>query len=322
MVLRKWVPLLARAAFATVALIMMAGIFRSFGKYLELATHFRVQYLLVAALSLPVLIYFRSWTWAALCGAYVIVNLALLIPFYVRPAPTARDGHTAPLKLLLFNVNFLNTRYEEVARFIEAENADVVVAQEVTAGWLAGLERVRATHPHAVAQPFDGDGSGIALFSRLPIIESKIVYVGSPDRPAIFARLNVGGAVVSLFTIHPRAPLRPGHFEARNEQLLASAAFVRALPEPKIFVGDLNTTPWSPYFRRMETEMGLTNARRGFGLLPTWPVGNRVSLLMLPIDHCFVSRDIQVTGVATGPACGSDHLPLIINLAVPIGDGN
>lgn len=299
-------------------LLTAAGLLGSFGKYLELASHFRVQYLLAALACLAVFVYSRARLRAAAAGLYVLAFALLLLPFYVKTAPTnGRAGAQArTFKLLLFNVNFGNTRHAEVVRYVEAERPDLVVLQEVNADWLRGVEGLSKTYPHAVAQPYEGDGSGIALLSRAAFDEARVVYVGSEDRPGVYARFKAGGAAVSLLTIHPRAPLRPGHFEARNRQLLAGAEFVGALEGPKVLVGDFNTTPWSPYFKRMTAVAGLADAREGFGLLPTWPSWPRVAPLMLPVDHCLVSREIEVLGVETGPALGSDHLPLVVRLAV------
>jgi endonuclease/exonuclease/phosphatase (EEP) superfamily protein YafD len=39
--------------------------------------------------------------------------------------------------------------------------------------------------------------------------------------------------------------------------------------------------------------------------------------LMIPIDHCLVSPQIRVTGMRTGRAIGSDHLPIIVDMMVP-----
>ena len=74
-------------------------------------------------------------------------------------------------------------------------------------------------------------------------------------------------------------------------------------------------TLWSPYYTRFEQETGMVNARKGFGLFPTWPTWMQMSLLMIPIDHCLVSSDLRVTNFRTGRNVGSDHLPVIVDIA-------
>jgi endonuclease/exonuclease/phosphatase (EEP) superfamily protein YafD len=92
---------------------------------------------------------------------------------------------------------------------------------------------------------------------------------------------------------------------------------VQALPTPKILVGDLNTSLWSPYYAHLIRQTGLDNARRGFGLLPTWPAYMPWPFLMIPIDHCLVSPDIGVIKMRTGRNIGSDHLPIVVDMVVP-----
>ncbi|MBC7929489.1 MAG: endonuclease/exonuclease/phosphatase family protein [Rubrivivax sp.] len=318
-VLTRIILTFAQTAFAGVLLLTAAGMFGLHGKYLELASHFRLQYLLAAAVCLPLFIALKSWPWAALDTAYVLAVTALLLPSYLsRQTEESQQASTHSLRLLLSNVNYENTRYAELASLIESESPDVIVLQEVTTGWLDALKPSAARYPFTRWRAEETDGSGIALLSRIPFEESDVAFVGRGDRPGIVARLRVGGAPLSLFAIHPHAPLRPKHFGYRNEQLLAAAEQARSLPAPKIFVGDLNTTPWSPYFGRVLAESGMVDARKGFGLLPTWPVWNRTPLLMLPLDHCFVSPDIRIENIRTGPNIGSDHLPVIIDLALPV----
>ena len=82
-----------------------------------------------------------------------------------------------------------------------------------------------------------------------------------------------------------------------------------------ILIGDLNTTMWSPWFGRLCAKSGLSSVRRGFGVLPSWPAP-LPAFLRIPIDHCLVSDDLVVTGCRLGSPAGSDHLPLIVDLAV------
>jgi endonuclease/exonuclease/phosphatase family metal-dependent hydrolase len=71
---------------------------------------------------------------------------------------------------------------------------------------------------------------------------------------------------------------------------------------------------WSPYYSQLMRDSGLMNARKGFGVLPTWP--SHVPFLKIPLDHCLVSADISAAHIRTAEAIGSDHLPLIVDLAV------
>ncbi len=308
---------LTQAIFLVTLTLLVAGRFGLRAKYFELASHFRIQYLLACFACFALFLVFGAWLWAAASAACFIALAAGLFPYYVprEPAPTAAARFD--LRLLLFNVNYQSKRYGELLNLIAAEQPDIVIAQEVTARWTGALEALRAEFPHSEVVPREA-GAGIALFSRLPFAHSEVVVVGNDKRPGIVARIELQtGAFLSLFTFHPPAPLRPKHFEYRNEQLAAAAPLAQALPEPRVVIGDFNVTLWSPYFSRLLAESRLVNARVGFGILPTWPAWHRTALLMIPIDHCLVSQGIEVRDLRVGPRIGSDHLPLIAELSVP-----
>jgi endonuclease/exonuclease/phosphatase (EEP) superfamily protein YafD len=79
-------------------------------------------------------------------------------------------------------------------------------------------------------------------------------------------------------------------------------------------LGDLNVTPWSPYFQELLAATGLRDSARGWGLQPSWPTMSL--LLRVPIDHCLISPELHVTERTLGPDIGSDHFPLLVTLAV------
>jgi endonuclease/exonuclease/phosphatase (EEP) superfamily protein YafD len=39
-------------------------------------------------------------------------------------------------------------------------------------------------------------------------------------------------------------------------------------------------------------------------------------VLRVPLDNCFVGRGVSVTAHRDGPSVGSDHRPLVVDLAV------
>ncbi len=301
-----------------VLLLTLAGRLGQAGKYFELASHFRVQYLIAAAISLAVFTAGQSWLWVVAALVYVTGGVAALVPYYSPRHRTTRAGDLTTLRLLLSNVNYRNENFSALLELIRAEQPDILIAQEATAKWCRALQVLVVDYPHHVIVP-RGRGAGIALLSRVPVLQAEVVFVGRHQRPGILLKMNNGGREFTLLTMHTHAPLRRLHFGHRNALLSATVSLLRReqSPRPLVVIGDLNISPWSPHFKELLRATGLREARTsGFGLLPTWPVWLRLPWLMIPIDHCLVSSGIEVVGMWTGRNVGSDHLPIIVDLAM------
>lgn len=79
-------------------------------------------------------------------------------------------------------------------------------------------------------------------------------------------------------------------------------------------VGDFNATPWSYPFRRLMASTDLSNSALGFGLDLSYPADGN-PLVRVPIDHLLFSDGLAVVDRRLGPAMGSDHFPLTVDLA-------
>ena len=106
-------------------------------------------------------------------------------------------------------------------------------------------------------------------------------------------------------------PIGQSNYDARNQQLDGVARLAGRTPGPLILVGDLNISLWAAHYRQFERQSNLANARKGFGIEPTWPLF--LPIAMIPIDHVLVSDDIAVTGFATAADIGSDHYPIVVS---------
>ena len=85
-----------------------------------------------------------------------------------------------------------------------------------------------------------------------------------------------------------------------------------------VIIGGLDATPWSAAFRRLLGRSGLCGTRAGFGLQASFPAGH--ALLRIPLDHVLASCTIGVRDRRVEADVGSDHLPAIVDLVVPISD--
>ncbi|HTT03565.1 MAG TPA: endonuclease/exonuclease/phosphatase family protein [Steroidobacteraceae bacterium] len=293
----------------------------------DLAVHFRLQYAALALIALVVLVWARSWSWAAASLLTLIVNLAAAasilgpMPDFVA-AGHAAAPHPTNVRIVALNVFYHNSQYERALTFVRAARPDVVVLVEITPQWRSAFERLRAAYPFqyyaAAPRPLAFGSSevrGALLLSRWPIVHAEQLALGPTTDPAVTAVLAVQGRDVRIIGVHAAWPLGLSVSGERNEELVALATRVRSETEPCIVAGDFNVTPFSPYFRRFLAASGLVWAAQGAGWQPTWPTF--LPPAGIQIDHVFVSPGIQVQRFARGPSVGSDHRPILADLVIP-----
>ena len=281
----------------------------------ELITHFRLQFTAAG---------FALLLFACLCRRPLAAVAALLVtaangwplmPYVLPGAPEAQAAR-GEARLLMANVQFHNDDYDAALSLIAREAPDIVGLVEVTDAWIGGLTDLQAAYPYSILRPTEG-AHGLALYSRLPLRELEASpYVENGRQTALLAEAELPDGPALLVLAHPMSPLAPAGAALRNRQLDGLAALARAEGgKRRILIGDLNVTPWSPYYARLEERSGLVNASVGRGHWPTWPAWGGVGLLRIPIDHCLVSSGFDVQGFRTGETFGSEHLPLIVDVA-------
>lgn len=305
------------AAGFLACLATLTGFAARFWWGFELATHFRAQYVLALGGLALILLALRQRRWSVLFGTFALGNLTMVGPaFWPEDAvPFAADDRSStPLRALLANVNAENRDLERLRHLIAASDPDIILLLEATPWLLDRLRDLGERYPHRTAEPRD-DPFGIALFSRHPLVRNQIVHLGGDvGPPAILATLAAGGHSFTLIGVHPWPPVSAALAEGRNEQLRALARWVRQSQTPLLVLGDLNVSPWSPYFARLLADSGLGDSRRGRGLQPSWPAGWLP--FWIPIDHALFSDGIRIRHRKIGPAIGSDHYPVIVDFQV------
>ena len=280
-----------------------------FGRYywaLDLCSHFRAQYgagLLICGLGLFVAGRRRSGL-ASFAGGLLIS--ATFLP--VRPMP---DSAGAPvLKVITYNVNTGNDRHREVCGYLENEDADIVLLTEVDREWLSDLSSLNARYPHRIEVP-RSDNFGMALFSKTAFIHQRVRTSGPYNLPWIEADVHWDGHPVRLIGLHPLPPVSGQDSASRNEQLMEAADLLA--DRPGILLGDLNLTPYSSWFPEILSRGHLVDTGANTGFSPTWSPYS--PLLGIPIDHVLTGRGLAPVRRMVGPTMGSDHHPLIVQIA-------
>lgn len=282
--------------------------------YLELASHFRLQYALAATACVILLVAFHSWKLLPLALCCATLNWMFILPYYAAASRPTFASDAIRLRVMQANVLGGNRDYAALTAVVEAERPDVMVLQEYTDSWHEHLQALHTQYPYFKAAPRQG-GSGMALFSRYPLEAAEVLTLDASTHLAILARVNVDGVPLTVLALHPPTPMRSDKFSSRNEQFARAAAIMRETRGSKLLIGDLNTTMWSPYFMDLVRDAGLRDARRGFGISPSWPVPLPPPF-QIPIDHCLVSEEMSVEAIRTGGRTGSDHRPLIVDVSL------
>ena len=300
------------AVGAVVSALTLLGFGGRFWWAFDLFSHFQIQYLLGTSTVIVLLLLARRLRAALIFVLFAAINLYFIIPYYVF-GTAASAGSSTGIKALTLNVNSANEHYELVKQLIRSANPDVVLLTEVTPTWTRAMEDLHGDYTYQRPEPRE-DNFGLALYSKLPLNNCTVVFLGAAGLPSLSAEIDIDGRRVTLLGTHPLPPISDRSSRLRNDQLLAVAGHLRATPGPKILLGDLNTSPWSYWFRRLIEESGMKDRSLGKGIRPTWPTDS--ILFRIPIDYCLVSEEMVVKDRQIGPDIGSDHFPVIVDLAL------
>lgn len=287
------------------------GYLGSYHWFFDLFSHFRVQYAIVLLVMALILLWQRKAGVASVLMAFVALNLWSIVPLYVSPERKV-DPEEKPQRLLLQNVRTQGGDPSSVIELIHQEAPDVVVLQEISAGWVKALNVLNEDYPHRAIRSRE-DNFGIGLYSRWPIEAAEFIQLGSIPVPAIVATLQVDKQSWQLLATHPPPPLGASGSDMRNT-ILRAIPHQLSTEHPVLVAGDLNITRFSPHFARLLDTTGLIDSASGFGLQPTWPV--QLPILYIPIDHVLHSRHLVTLTRRIGPSVGSDHRAVIVDLAL------
>jgi endonuclease/exonuclease/phosphatase (EEP) superfamily protein YafD len=292
--------------------LSILGFFGNVRWYFDLCAHFRFQYLIIFLLLAVTLFRTHRW-WAFFFLAGSAISSYSILPLYIG-AGEMGPLEKRTLRAVSINVDMNGGDPTRVGELLKKVDPDIILLLEVNDRWLTALDPITKAYPHSKEEPRVG-GSGIAFYSKLPIVQASVENLKSP-RPSLVVTVEFENKDITIVGTHPFPPVRGWKSNSRNFHFEAISERVRILDQPVLVLGDLNASCWSAPFQQLLETAGLKNSARGFGIQPTWPTW--MPLLMIPIDHCLHSPDLHVLDRRVGPNVGSDHLPLFVELAAEL----
>jgi vancomycin resistance protein VanJ len=269
------------------------------------------------------------WLWTGLLRRWSAVALLLAMTWFTLvpvmgcrlalPSSSARGD----LRVLTFNVHRRQLDVAGLAKYIDEVKPDVVALQD----W-------SQTHGEALF----ADGSWnlkrhgeFLVASRTTIVSiTPIDMAPGPGMPhseqgeaAMFV-INTPGGLIALINVHFASPhigvlaLRrdsgeklEANMHRRWLESRLTQAFAEGVGMPTLVVGDFNATRPSPVLR--EHWSSFTDAFEAGGSGCGYTYFHNYT--QLRIDHVFVGKSWKVVGCQVGPALGSPHRPLVVDLS-------
>jgi endonuclease/exonuclease/phosphatase (EEP) superfamily protein YafD len=235
--------------------------------------------------------------------ALALLQVGLLLLPWARAADSA-PGAPPALRLVTFALG-ANDRLDEIADFVVGSGADVVLLQDVSCTAADRLiPKLKATFPAAFVSA--DTCAGQALLSKRPWLAGGQVITGARKPLLVWARVEVANHTFTLTGARLSDALEPNEQAADVARLLAHLSSQGAA---HVVAGNLSITPFAWKFAQLQ------NAGLGqhATYLMNWPAQGPLPLA-LP-DNVLSTQDIASMRVRLGPALGSDHRPLIADIA-------
>lgn len=259
----------------------------------------------------------RQRALSIVAGALIALHLAWVLP-ELRPArPLPAGAGSAPrIRIFTSNLKYTNTHMAGIAEEIRRARPDVVLLQELSPANLEALQRtgVIDEFKFTLIQP-QVRPTGTGVLSNLPMTDAATWDVSGMVNARV--TVAVGDRTVRIYDVHTNAPFGAPGAPRWKRQLAQIRQAAAAETGPLVVAGDFNASYGHRPFRALlDGGLSDTHVEAGRGSAKTWPRDIPLLPPLVRIDHVLVSPQISVLSIAEGVGRGSDHRPLIADLAV------
>lgn len=315
---RRWPAVVLVVSVALLVLLTLVAWLGRWHPWFEGIANLRLQLLMLGIVALVAAAILRHRRLAGIALLVTFIHVIYMAPYWTA-SPDVIEPNDELVRVMQYNIWFGNENYSAIAGRINQSEVDIVSVQELTDSQWAELEPLLTEHSHRVALPVSDDigelGGGMALLSRQPLLE---VPLDDPsnlrDRPIMSYRTEVAGQSVVVVALHPHASrFESAKVDLRTAQLNAIAALANGTDLPMVLITDMNMTPFSSEYRSFLRDTGWRDPHQLVGWNATWPTA--LGPLGLPLDHIFVSNDMELHDYEVGSGAGSDHRTLIATVS-------
>ncbi|MEK6745942.1 MAG: endonuclease/exonuclease/phosphatase family protein [Pseudomonadota bacterium] len=282
----------------------------------DLAIHWRLH-MAVVSLFFALVFLFKPRKILAVWMLALAIGFALPAYQVFSPAPIPEGTEKARIKILQFNILYINDEFKKTIPWIIEQNADIVVLQEITEPRANELTELKKHYSWSQIRTNDKRRAfGMAIFSKLPVKKFDYIDIGDGWNHYTRTEFSVNNLQLNLYELHTPPPVSEHFFELRNQNLSVLADVMSKDESPhRILIGDMNSTIYSPYLQNVLTSAKLYSNQQNYNMEGTWPSFLPVPL-RIGIDHVIASKQIKIENREIAKEQNSDHLPIITTLSL------
>lgn len=283
------------------------GLFSRTNFISDIFSHFCIQYFLIGFAAIFYFFFAKKFQYLIIACLITIMNV---IPLFQNINIHFCKSQT-DMKVGLINVLTQNKNYDKVRKDLNKNSPDIIVIEELDDKWSRELFDIKKDYPYTYEISRE-DNFGIAIYSRIPIVQLKRINAGELETPAISVMCDYKGEMFEIIAIHTTPPISQDYFKNTRQMLENLAAYINSTNNKTIVIGDINSSFFSYNYKNFVKKAGLKDS--GSIFKPTWsafhPLPMRISL-----DHIFVTNSFDIKSFKRGKNVGSDHFPVYAELA-------
>jgi vancomycin resistance protein VanJ len=280
--------------------------------------------LMLAILHLPGAIWRRSKFFVSATALPLVVFGILYGPSYVPRLESNEVGLS--FTVMSYNIWVGNDQYDSIVGAINEMAPDVIGLQEITDRIAKEIQRDLADQ-----YPFRAIDGDQAVFSRFPIVAREVLLIGDARAPIPVQHivLDVDGRQIGIVNAHPHSPqlmasrllgLRLGYPSGlanrwRDLEVREMMRAVETMEGPLVVLGDFNLTDLQAVYGEMTQVLLDAHKEVGYGLGFTRTPVRGVGPATWRIDFVFYTPELTALKVTNGDFAGSDHRPVVAELA-------
>ena len=215
------------------------------------------------------------------------------------------------IKLMIFNISYNNPteNFENIKSLILSEKIDILQFQEVSPQMNEKIRSLKSIFPYSTGLDKPLDLFDSLILSKYPLLNNEI-----GQHRLLQTNFILNEKKISILGMH----LFPGGTQVNLNYALQQTNYLKEavnnINTNLILLGDLNMTSSSKRFTNFLKDTNLYTYSSFKNITSTWPTF-LPNYLGIQIDHVLFSKNFRLISKKIANNFGSDHRPLIVELA-------